>query len=726
MPRWWNVYIGGPESGGHGWTPEVVRAYARQGIDRFMLTYVGRQHNGPLTRSQGQADGREALKIARSFGYGGSVPLCLDVELHTFESAPSQTVEYTRAWCATVRDGGARPGVYANPGPLKAMAQGKVPAEFVWIASWVSHGATPHDPHAATGMPAGLWGKQGQRAWQYAGAFGNQSCNVLGLNVDINVADLGCLAPAPGVAIKTAARPRLVRRGDKGELVERLTGRLSYVQSKKTGEPYLDGSRGVFDAETESAVKAFQADHGMTASGTYGRGTARALRRAVSLRKARRKQAAKGSATAPVRTRPRLQPIAKEVRRLDAETDRAWKELVARGHKQGRRLAELRARPAAARDPGLSELTAVLLRIEDKLQVLVEAERREAPYPPEQAPAEAVEATVGGGDAPYPPAQTSPSQMRESPPPDAGSNGGGDPPPTPTRRKLTELSDTELERRIGHLDEALDRARTVLMRRFARAERELAVLDPPRPVEKKKPKPKVKDKVKPKPKPEVPSHPAPSHHTEGVRDLQRSLNKFSGRYLEDVGPLIVDGVKGHATNRRIRTTKYYLGYEGKAQRSSSVKPDFVRRMRHPRSARYSSPAMLTRAATRRRAHRKAAKLAAAPRAGVAKFDNRPVAAWLKPYLDWARANGWQGTVNSGWRDPAYSERLCQAMCGQPSCPGKCAGRSSNHSGSTPGRGAVDVSDYVTFGRLMQRCPHSPRIFNALGAQDPVHFSASGR
>ena len=103
------------------------------------------------------------------------------------------------------------------------MAQGKVPAEFVWIASWVSHGATPHDPHAATGMPADLWGKQGQRAWQYAGAFGNQSCNVLGLNVDINVADLGCLAPAPGVASKTAARPRLVRRGDKGELVERLT-----------------------------------------------------------------------------------------------------------------------------------------------------------------------------------------------------------------------------------------------------------------------------------------------------------------------------------------------------------------------------------------------------------------------------------------------------------------------------------------------------------------------
>ena len=45
--RWWNVYIGGPESGGSGWTPALVREYVRHGIDRFMLTYVGRQSRGP-------------------------------------------------------------------------------------------------------------------------------------------------------------------------------------------------------------------------------------------------------------------------------------------------------------------------------------------------------------------------------------------------------------------------------------------------------------------------------------------------------------------------------------------------------------------------------------------------------------------------------------------------------------------------------------------------------
>jgi hypothetical protein len=112
--------------------------------------------------------------------------------------------------------------------------------------------------------------------------------------------------------------------------------------------------------------------------------------------------------------------------------------------------------------------------------------------------------------------------------------------------------------------------------------------------------------------------------------------------------------------------------------------------------------------------------------GVAWYDGKQVAAWMVPYLDWARAHGWRGHLVSGWRDPVYSQRLCYAMCGRPSCPGRCAGLSSNHVGSVKPRGAVDVSDYGTFASLMRRCPYSPRIFNALGARDPVHFSASGR
>lgn len=64
------------------------------------------------------------------------------------------------------------------------------------------------------------------------------------------------------------------------------------------------------------------------------------------------------------------------------------------------------------------------------------------------------------------------------------------------------------------------------------------------------------------------------------------------------------------------------------------------------------------------------------------------------------------------------------MCGKPQCPGKCAGASSNHAGSKAPAGAADVSDFVTFGNECKRL--GVPLHNALGAQDPVHFSTSGR
>jgi hypothetical protein len=111
--------------------------------------------------------------------------------------------------------------------------------------------------------------------------------------------------------------------------------------------------------------------------------------------------------------------------------------------------------------------------------------------------------------------------------------------------------------------------------------------------------------------------------------------------------------------------------------------------------------------------------------GVTTFDGVPVAAWMTRYLQWARAHGgWRGALVSGFRDPAYSESLCYRMCGKPSCPGLCAGRTSNHSGKELPHGAVDVTDYVRFGVAMRQCPYTPRIFNNL-PRDLVHFSATG-
>jgi hypothetical protein len=214
-----------------------------------------------------------------------------------------------------------------------------------------------------------------------------------------------------------------------------------------------------------------------------------------------------------------------------------------------------------------------------------------------------------------------------------------------------------------------------------------------------------------------------------IRDTQESLNRFTNKWLKGVQPLKVDGKKGHATNSRILAVKYYLGY-GK-DRNSEVTPVFVRRMRHPREAKYFPKGMIgtgikRRAAQRARYIRNQVESYLVP--GVTRWYGVPVAKCAVPYLNYAKAHGWRGGLNSGWRDPLYSRSLCIRMCGAPSCPGKCAGTASNHVGNSCSRFAIDVSDYYNFGSIMRTMPlrrGQPRIFNALGARDPVHFSPSG-
>jgi hypothetical protein len=599
-----------------------------------------------------------------------------------------------------------------------------------------------------------------------------------------------------GQAAVVAGGPRLVRRGDEGELVERITRRLSLVRSRATGRPYLDGARRRLDGEAEAALKAFQREHRLDADGVFGRRSARALNRAVELERERRRErtrrepARRESAQRvpvgpdpsrrdpgsrePARREParhdgpgrdgprspvRLTDLVGAVRLRDAQTDRSWQELAAYGSRRRRLLAELRGRRDRGESVELSDLATVLLRIEDKLEALVELEQAEAaaaedtPDGPAAAPVpSATTAASAEGSAGAPAEAPPPEASASAPASTAAATNGGEPPtppPAPAQRvRVADLSDEELERRVERLDRAIGAIRAILIARYARAEKELAQILPRREPERPREPVRPRDPERPRGRPPEPQRPRrPERPREQVRPrqeaprpqrkpttlspdevrrLQKGLNRFTERYMEGVGPIVVDGIKGHATARRIVTVKYHLGYTGKAQRSATVKPEFVRRMRHPRSARYSTPAMLTRAFARRAKQRKAARVSAAPRNGVAMFDGRPVAAWLKPYLDWARQNGWKGTLNSGFRDPAYSEKLCISMCGAPSCPGRCAGRASNHAGSSNPAGAVDVSDYVTFGQLMRRCPYSPKIFNALGAQDPVHFSASGR
>jgi peptidoglycan hydrolase-like protein with peptidoglycan-binding domain len=734
---WWNVYIGGPQSG-PGWTPEILREYVSHGVDRFMLTYVGRQKSGPLTAAQGKADAVDALKIAERYGYSGNFPLCLDVEISTYDSAPTKTVTYVKAWCSTVKSAGARPGVYANPGPLKGMADGKVPAEFVWCASWLSHGPGKHDPHAIPHLPDELWGKPGQRAWQYAAEYDHQKCQVLGQDVDINVSDVGLLASAPGGGHGRRHRravsggTRLVRRGSRGKAVQQLTRRLSFVRSKSTKHPYLDGPRGSLGPEAEAALKAFQSEHRLDPDGVYGPDTALALARAIQLERARRRKGKTKERKVVTEPEPGakkngksrrpavgLRELIAEVRRLDAETDQAWQRLAAYGASR-RRLAE---KKGVARDPSMAEITAILRQMQHTLETLVDLEQREfaLEHPPvtEAAAQSAAGAQTGAaGTATY----TSTIG--------AGGNGTGETsaietaPSTPLR--LDQLTDEQLRERIDRLDRAIGRSRIVLMRRYVEAEKALGVLAPRRehqtPTTPKE-KPKHKERPEPKQK-EAKRRKTGQPPAQHIKEIQSALNAFTGKYLENVTPLIVDGVEGQATKKRIRRVKYYLGYRGAELRSASVTPQLLKHMAHPRSPRNANPAKLARALARRRKQHKLAARNAATSAGVAMFDNKPVAAWLKPYLDWARAHGWQGQLNSGYRTPEYSEHLCYEMCGAPRCSGKCAGRSSHHSMRVKPGGSIDVTDYVKFGELMRQCPYSPRIFNNL-PNDRVHYSNTG-
>lgn len=108
--------------------------------------------------------------------------------------------------------------------------------------------------------------------------------------------------------------------------------------------------------------------------------------------------------------------------------------------------------------------------------------------------------------------------------------------------------------------------------------------------------------------------------------------------------------------------------------------------------------------------------------GIVTFDGKPCVEWIAYWLQKSRNAGWGGTLVSGYRTPEYSQQLCYQICGAPSCPGRCAGTSSNHTKQGYLGGAVDVSDYTNFEAIQYRIGSPLR--NDLPV-DPVHFSATG-
>lgn len=102
--------------------------------------------------------------------------------------------------------------------------------------------------------------------------------------------------------------------------------------------------------------------------------------------------------------------------------------------------------------------------------------------------------------------------------------------------------------------------------------------------------------------------------------------------------------------------------------------------------------------------------------GIATFDGKQVAAWIKPALEYARQHGWKGTVNSGYRSFAQQKKIYDSGVRPAAVPG-----TSNHEGSQYPRGAVDVSDAAGLSAILKRSPYARKLVWA-GSKDPVHLS----
>jgi hypothetical protein len=150
---------------------------------------------------------------------------------------------------------------------------------------------------------------------------------------------------------------------------------------------------------------------------------------------------------------------------------------------------------------------------------------------------------------------------------------------------------------------------------------------------------------------------------EQVKELQKDLNRFTGRFLEKVARIMVDGDRGPATNRRIVECKFYIGYTGAPQRSTRLTPQFRRRLNHPKSSEFMPDAMIKRGEQRRREQRQHAQQPVTT--GVTTFDGRPVAAWMKPYLEPARTAGGERSLRAFGTPPTPSSSACRCAAPPP-------------------------------------------------------------
>lgn len=113
------------------------------------------------------------------------------------------------------------------------------------------------------------------------------------------------------------------------------------------------------------------------------------------------------------------------------------------------------------------------------------------------------------------------------------------------------------------------------------------------------------------------------------------------------------------------------------------------------------------------------------------FDGKTVPHWIGVILQGARNRGVKFTVLSGVRSPEQSIGICEDQCGQPFCPGTCAGAASNHAMPPSGtgvefEGAVDIWPGAQELQADLRAHNEPLIGGGVVLpNDPNHFSHLG-
>jgi hypothetical protein len=101
-------------------------------------------------------------------------------------------------------------------------------------------------------------------------------------------------------------------------------------------------------------------------------------------------------------------------------------------------------------------------------------------------------------------------------------------------------------------------------------------------------------------------------------------------------------------------------------------------------------------------------------------QQKPIAGWIAPVLQWASEHGWTGTITSGYR--SYSEQASINASGAYSAP---AGKSNHESTQYPG-GAVDVTNPGQLIQVLKGYTGPNKLVGGvLGPVDPEHFSATG-